>query len=77
MTSTPFQILDVNEVPTDIILSTLKVKENLDPDTQLAILTTSDPDSNQVFVYSSTETGKWGTMWKTNLHVTSDLPGKN
>jgi hypothetical protein len=53
------QILDVNEVPTDIIISTLKIKENLDPETQVAMLATTDPDNTQVFVYSSSDqTGK-------------------
>ncbi|XP_062574138.1 protocadherin Fat 4-like [Saccostrea cucullata] len=50
------KILDVNEAPSDILLSTLRVKENLDAGVEIAVLTTSDPDNNQVYVYSITVT---------------------
>lgn len=47
----------MNEPPADIFLSNLLVKENLEPGTELAKLSTLDPDNNQEFVYSIPDTG--------------------
>lgn len=47
----------MNELPTDIYISNLLVKENLEPGTELAKLSTVDPDNNQEFVYSIPDTG--------------------
>lgn len=47
----------MNERPTDIFISNLLVKENLEPGTELTKLSTMDPDNNQEFVYSIPDTG--------------------
>lgn len=47
----------MNEPPADIFINNLLVKENLEPGTELAKLSTLDPDSNQEFVYSIPDTG--------------------
>lgn len=47
----------MNEPPRDIYISNLLVKENLEPGTELAKLSTVDPDNNQEFVYSIPDTG--------------------
>ncbi|XP_061173276.1 protocadherin Fat 4-like [Saccostrea echinata] len=56
-TNIKIKILDVNEAPTDIMLSTLTVKENLDSGVEVAKLTTVDLDHNQVYVYSIIDAG--------------------
>lgn len=47
----------MNEPPRDIYISNLLVKENLEPGTELAKLSTVDPDNNQEFVYFIPNTG--------------------
>lgn len=47
----------MNERPTDIFISNLLVKENLEPGTEITKLSTVDPDNNQEFVYSIPDTG--------------------
>ncbi|NBX18952.1 MAG: tandem-95 repeat protein, partial [Proteobacteria bacterium] len=46
------QVINANETPTDISLSTLQINENTPLNTQFATITTSDPDAGNTFTYT-------------------------
>ena len=48
----PIIVRDVNEAPTSITLSSSSIAENNEPESVIATLSASDPDSGSIFTYS-------------------------
>ncbi|PKQ63530.1 hypothetical protein BZG02_09150 [Labilibaculum filiforme] len=49
------EVLNSNEAPTAILLSNLTIAENAAVGTEVGVLTTTDPDINQIFTYKLAE----------------------